>query len=134
MAYLRVARACRWARRCRRGGAAGSDNPVSLTQPLYPLALPAVPLGALAGILVAAIPSLIAPAPAAVVPSCEKLSRDQLRPRDVAYPAATTPSLENVNLTIEEGHFALVIGATGAGKSTLLRCVNGLVRTFPAAA
>lgn len=46
--------------------AAGSDNPVSLTQPLYPLALPAVPLGALAGILVAAIPSLIAPAPAAV--------------------------------------------------------------------
>ena len=46
--------------------AAGSDNPVSLTEPLYPLALPAVPLGALAGILVAAIPSLIAPAPAAV--------------------------------------------------------------------
>ena len=48
----------------------------------------------------------------------------------VTYPGATTPSLENVNLTIEEGHFALVIGATGAGKSTLLRCVNGLVPHF----
>ena len=48
----------------------------------------------------------------------------------VSYPGATTPSLENVNLTIEEGHFALVIGATGAGKSTLLRCVNGLVPHF----
>ena len=48
----------------------------------------------------------------------------------VTYPDASAPALENVSLTIEEGHLALVIGATGSGKSTLLRCVNGLVPHF----
>ncbi|MGD0942952.1 MAG: ATP-binding cassette domain-containing protein [Acidimicrobiales bacterium] len=48
----------------------------------------------------------------------------------VTYPDAPAPVIDNVSLTIEEGHFALVIGATGAGKSTLLRCVNGLVPHF----
>ncbi|MGA3217299.1 MAG: ATP-binding cassette domain-containing protein [Acidimicrobiales bacterium] len=48
----------------------------------------------------------------------------------VSYPGALAPALDNVSLTIEEGNFALVIGATGAGKSTLLRCVNGLVPHF----
>ncbi len=48
----------------------------------------------------------------------------------VVYPGAPAPALENVSLTIEEGHLALVIGATGSGKSTLLRCVNGLVPHF----
>jgi energy-coupling factor transport system permease protein len=45
--------------------AAGS-GPSSLVQPLYPLALPAFPITALAGILVAALPSGIAPTPATV--------------------------------------------------------------------
>jgi energy-coupling factor transport system permease protein len=40
---------------------AGSVDPNSLSQPLYPLALPAVPIGALAGILLAALPSGVAP-------------------------------------------------------------------------
>ena len=48
----------------------------------------------------------------------------------VVYPGAFAPALENVSLTIDEGHLALVIGATGSGKSTLLRCVNGLVPHF----
>lgn len=48
----------------------------------------------------------------------------------VTYPDAKAPVLRSVELRIEEGHFALVIGATGAGKSTLLRCVNGLVPHF----
>ena len=48
----------------------------------------------------------------------------------VTYPDASVPALEDVSLTIEEGHLALVIGATGSGKSTLLRCVNGLVPHF----
>ena len=48
----------------------------------------------------------------------------------VTYPGASSPALENVTLTIEEGHFALVVGPTGSGKSTLLRCVNGLVPYF----
>jgi energy-coupling factor transport system permease protein len=46
--------------------AAGGNDPSSLTQPLYPLGLPAVPLAALAGILIATLPSVVAPAPAPV--------------------------------------------------------------------
>jgi len=41
--------------------AAGGSDPSALTQPLYPLALPAVPISALAGVLLAALPSVIAP-------------------------------------------------------------------------
>ena len=43
--------------------AAGSNDPNSLVQPLYPLGLPAGPLVALAGILLATVPSVIAPVP-----------------------------------------------------------------------
>jgi energy-coupling factor transport system permease protein len=43
--------------------AAGGSDPSSLTQPLYPLGLPDLPLGALAGILLAVLPSFIAPTP-----------------------------------------------------------------------
>jgi energy-coupling factor transport system permease protein len=46
--------------------AAGSNDPSSLVQPLYPLALPPGPAAALAGILVATLPSAIAPVPAPV--------------------------------------------------------------------
>lgn len=40
------------------------------------------------------------------------------------------PVLDNVNLSVEEGHFALVTGRTGTGKSTLLGLVNGHVPHF----
>jgi energy-coupling factor transport system permease protein len=46
--------------------AAGSVNPNALVQPLYPLALPGVPVAALVGILVAGLPSVIAPMPVTV--------------------------------------------------------------------
>jgi energy-coupling factor transport system permease protein len=46
--------------------AVGGGDPSSLTQPLYPLSLPAVPFLALAGILFAAAPSGIAPVPVRV--------------------------------------------------------------------
>ncbi|MDP9068931.1 MAG: ATP-binding cassette domain-containing protein [Actinomycetota bacterium] len=39
-------------------------------------------------------------------------------------------ALKDVTLSVAEGSFALVCGATGAGKSTLLRAVNGLVPHF----
>jgi energy-coupling factor transport system permease protein len=42
---------------------AGRDNTASLSMPVYPLALPAVPPLALAGLLLAALPSFVAPAP-----------------------------------------------------------------------
>jgi energy-coupling factor transport system permease protein len=48
--------------------AVGNSDPNALTQPLYPLALPQVPALALAGILVATMPSAIAPVQAPVRP------------------------------------------------------------------
>lgn len=35
--------------------------------------------------------------------------------------------LENIDLTVEEGEFCVVIGPSGCGKSTLLKCIAGLV-------
>ncbi|GAA4356639.1 ABC transporter ATP-binding protein [Angustibacter luteus] len=48
----------------------------------------------------------------------------------VRYDGADGPVLRDVDLTIDEGELALVVGATGSGKTTLLRCVNGLVPHF----
>jgi energy-coupling factor transport system permease protein len=42
---------------------AGRHDAASLSMPVYPLALPAVPLVALAGLLAAALPSVVAPPP-----------------------------------------------------------------------
>jgi len=38
-----------------------------------------------------------------------------------------TQALKNVNLTVNEGEFVVIVGLSGAGKSTLIRCVNRLV-------
>ena len=46
------------------------------------------------------------------------------------YPDSSSPALDDVNLSIPEGAFALATGPTGSGKSTLLRAVNGLVPQF----
>ena len=43
--------------------AAGANDPGSLAEPLYPLGLPAVPLAVLGCVLVAALPSALAPTP-----------------------------------------------------------------------
>ncbi|HET9896310.1 MAG TPA: ATP-binding cassette domain-containing protein [Streptosporangiaceae bacterium] len=48
----------------------------------------------------------------------------------VRYDAAAGPVLANVNLRLDEGELALVIGHTGSGKSTLLGAINGLVPHF----
>ena len=38
-----------------------------------------------------------------------------------------TVALRDVNFTVEEGEFLIIIGLSGSGKSTLLRCINRLV-------
>ncbi|MCR4407442.1 MAG: energy-coupling factor transporter ATPase [Anaerolineae bacterium] len=47
-----------------------------------------------------------------------------------SYAGSEIPVLRNLSLTIPEGDFVLVIGASGAGKSTFLRCLNGLIPHF----
>lgn len=46
------------------------------------------------------------------------------------YPNTPSPALVDVTLTIPDGAFVLVVGASGSGKSTFLRAMNGLVPHF----
>ncbi|MBA3265968.1 MAG: ABC transporter ATP-binding protein, partial [Nocardioidaceae bacterium] len=46
------------------------------------------------------------------------------------YPEGARPTLQSVNVQVDEGELALVVGHTGSGKSTLLGAVNGLVPHF----
>ena len=46
------------------------------------------------------------------------------------YPDGERPALEDVDVAVPDGSFALAVGPTGAGKSTLLRAANGLVPHF----
>lgn len=48
----------------------------------------------------------------------------------VRYEADGPAVLVDVDITIAEGEFVLVVGGTGSGKSTLLSCINGLVPHF----
>jgi energy-coupling factor transport system ATP-binding protein len=48
----------------------------------------------------------------------------------VTHADSETPVLRSVDLRIDEGELALVIGPTGVGKSTLLGAANGLVPHF----
>jgi energy-coupling factor transport system ATP-binding protein len=48
----------------------------------------------------------------------------------VTYAGAPAPTLQHVDLQIDEGELCLVIGRTGAGKSTFLGAINGLVPHF----
>lgn len=48
----------------------------------------------------------------------------------VTYDGTTVPTLRDIDLQIDEGELALLVGSTGCGKSTLLRTVNGLVPHF----
>ncbi|MFM7225036.1 MAG: ABC transporter ATP-binding protein, partial [Actinomycetota bacterium] len=46
------------------------------------------------------------------------------------YPGAAEPTLRDVDLTVPDGEFFLLVGETGRGKTTMLRAVNGLVPHF----
>ncbi len=42
------------------------------------------------------------------------------------YPGATKPSVDNLDLQIQDGEFLVVVGPSGCGKSTALRMLAGL--------
>jgi energy-coupling factor transporter ATP-binding protein EcfA2 len=48
----------------------------------------------------------------------------------VTYDGADEPTLEGIDVTVDEGELCVVVGPTGSGKTTLLRTVNGLVPHF----
>ena len=50
-----------------------------------------------------------------------------VRGAGVTYPGATTPTLQDLTLTIAPGEFLVVVGPSGCGKSTLLRTINRLI-------
>jgi energy-coupling factor transporter ATP-binding protein EcfA2 len=54
----------------------------------------------------------------------------RIRELSFSYNGADKPALSKINLTIEDGQFVLITGASGGGKSTLCRCFNGLVPHF----
>lgn len=43
------------------------------------------------------------------------------------YRSQTTPTLQEINLSIYEGEKVLIVGPSGSGKSTIGHCLNGLV-------
>src|SRR5215208_3325648 len=42
------------------------------------------------------------------------------------YPGSEVPAVDQLNLTIEDGEFMLLVGPSGCGKSTSLRMLAGL--------
>jgi len=46
------------------------------------------------------------------------------------YPKSSSPSLTNINISIEKNKLIAIMGRTGAGKSTLLSMFNGLIPQF----
>lgn len=43
-------------------------------------------------------------------------------------PGSRTEVLKNINLSIEEGEFVVIVGYSGSGKSTLINLISGLVK------
>ncbi|MDX9798664.1 MAG: ATP-binding cassette domain-containing protein, partial [Bacteroidales bacterium] len=46
------------------------------------------------------------------------------------YKDNDSPSLSDINISIDEGEFVLVTGPSGCGKSTFIRSINGLIPHF----
>ncbi|MCL5075510.1 MAG: energy-coupling factor transporter ATPase [Chloroflexi bacterium] len=44
-----------------------------------------------------------------------------------SYPGTDLQVLKDINLTVEDGEFVLLVGPSGSGKSTLLQTLNGII-------
>ena len=51
----------------------------------------------------------------------------QIELKNICKSFGQTKVLENLNLTIKDGEFAVLVGASGCGKTTLLRIIAGIV-------
>lgn len=54
----------------------------------------------------------------------------QIRELTYTYPGGDSPTLDHINLEIEQGDFLAVVGNNGCGKSTLCKALNGLIPHF----
>ena len=54
----------------------------------------------------------------------------EIRDLCYTYPGAAQPTLNHVNLTVEQGDFLAIVGNNGCGKSTLCKVLNGLIPHF----
>src|SRR5690349_3178217 len=66
----------------------------------------------------------------AAVPSIPPCSREapmaEIRLESVTKKFADVTAVENVDLTVHDGEFVVLLGPTGAGKTTTLRLIAGL--------
>ncbi|EMH4164051.1 iron ABC transporter ATP-binding protein FetA [Pluralibacter gergoviae] len=53
--------------------------------------------------------------------------KDILRVDQLGYRIDNTPILQNINLGLQKGQFALITGPSGCGKSTLLKIIASLI-------
>ena len=46
------------------------------------------------------------------------------------YTGASTPSIQDLSITVLPGEFVVLTGPSGCGKTTICRCLNGLIPNF----
>ena len=56
------------------------------------------------------------------------MSTPVVRLSDLSFGPENAPVLDQINLSLETGHFMGIIGPNGAGKSTLLSAIAGLIQ------
>lgn len=54
----------------------------------------------------------------------------EIKDLSFSYPECKKESLKNINLSIEEGEFVILIGESGCGKSTLLRMIKSEISPY----